>query len=113
MGRGRADDRVWRFLDRIERRDALEKFVGDRRAAAVCDVEEGPAQMRPTEGAHDRPAGRAASARRPRSPSQKSKKTLARRVLIPCYRAARTRTQETEHLASAMGTNRKQHQNSL
>jgi hypothetical protein len=43
-----------RLLDRIERRDALESFAGDRRAAAFGDVEEAPAQMRPTEGKHDR-----------------------------------------------------------
>src|SRR5260370_20398948 len=35
-----------RLLDRIERRDALESFASDRRAAAFGDVEEAPAQMR-------------------------------------------------------------------
>jgi hypothetical protein len=34
--------------------DALESFAGDRRAAALGDVEEAPAQMRPTEGERDR-----------------------------------------------------------
>jgi hypothetical protein len=43
-----------RLLDRIERRDALESFAGDRRVAALGDVEEGSAQMRPTEGERDR-----------------------------------------------------------
>src|SRR2546423_3755918 len=43
-----------RLLDRIERRNALKSFAGDRRAAAFGDVEESSAQMRPTEGKHDR-----------------------------------------------------------
>jgi hypothetical protein len=38
------------LLDRIERGDAGERFLGERRGAAFGEVVEPPPQMRPTEG---------------------------------------------------------------
>src|SRR6516165_9986296 len=46
-----------RLLDRVERRDALERFAGDRRVAALGEVEEVAPQMCPAEGQRDRLAG--------------------------------------------------------
>ena len=46
-----------RLLDRVERGDALERLAGDRRVAALGDVEELAPQVRPAEGERDRLAG--------------------------------------------------------
>lgn len=42
-----------RLLDRIERSDTFQRFARDRRIAALGDVEEPAAQVRPTEGKRD------------------------------------------------------------
>jgi hypothetical protein len=43
-----------RLLNRIERRDAFERFAGDRSVAVLGDVEELAPQVRPTERERDR-----------------------------------------------------------
>ena len=47
-----------RLLDRIERRDALESFAGDRSGAVLGDIEEPASQVGPAESQRDRLAAR-------------------------------------------------------